>query len=61
MRKGSAACASTSRPSARAVSPTCARASARRSLLALVPRWLEDDALTHRVLVDNPAKLYEFK
>jgi predicted TIM-barrel fold metal-dependent hydrolase len=30
-------------------------------LLALVPRWLEDDTLVHRVLVDNPAQLYEFK
>jgi len=30
-------------------------------LLALVPRWLEDDALVHRVLVDNPARLYEFE
>ncbi|HZD88997.1 MAG TPA: amidohydrolase family protein [Pseudolabrys sp.] len=29
-------------------------------LLALVPRWLEDDALVHRVLVDNPARLYGF-
>ena len=30
-------------------------------LLALVPRWLEDDALVHRVLVDNPARLYGFE
>ncbi len=29
-------------------------------LLALLPRWLEDDALIHRVLVDNPARLYGF-
>jgi len=29
-------------------------------LLALLPRWLEDDALMHRVLVYNPAKLYGF-
>jgi predicted TIM-barrel fold metal-dependent hydrolase len=29
-------------------------------LLALVPRWLEDDALVQRVLVDNPARLYGF-
>jgi predicted TIM-barrel fold metal-dependent hydrolase len=31
-----------------------------RGLLDLVPRWLEDDALVKRVLVDNPAKLYDF-
>ena len=30
------------------------------SLLALLPRWLEDDALVRRVLVDNPARLYGF-
>jgi predicted TIM-barrel fold metal-dependent hydrolase len=29
-------------------------------LLALLPRWLEDDALLHRVLVTNPARLYGF-
>jgi predicted TIM-barrel fold metal-dependent hydrolase len=29
-------------------------------LLALLRRWLQDDALTHRVLVDNPARLYGF-
>lgn len=29
-------------------------------LLAMVPRWLEDDALVHRVLVSNPARLYGF-
>ncbi len=26
----------------------------------LLPRWLEDDALIERVLVSNPAKLYDF-
>jgi predicted TIM-barrel fold metal-dependent hydrolase len=31
-----------------------------RGLLDLVPRWLEDDALVKRVLVDNPARLYDF-
>jgi predicted TIM-barrel fold metal-dependent hydrolase len=31
-----------------------------RGLLDLVPRWLEDDALAHRVLVENPARLYDF-
>ena len=31
-----------------------------RGLLALLPRWLEDDALIARVLVSNPAKLYDF-
>ena len=31
-----------------------------KGLLALVPRWLKDDALVRRVLVDNPAKLYGF-
>jgi predicted TIM-barrel fold metal-dependent hydrolase len=30
-------------------------------LLALLPRWLDDDALVHRVLVDNPARLYGFE
>jgi predicted TIM-barrel fold metal-dependent hydrolase len=30
-------------------------------LLALLPRWLQDDALVHRVLVDNPARLYGFE
>ena len=29
-------------------------------LLTLVPRWLQDDALVRRVLVDNPARLYGF-
>jgi predicted TIM-barrel fold metal-dependent hydrolase len=31
-----------------------------RGLLGLVPRWLEDDALVKRVLVNNPARLYGF-
>ncbi len=31
-----------------------------RGLLDLLPRWLEDDALIARVLVTNPAKLYDF-
>lgn len=31
-----------------------------KGLLALVPRWLQDDALVARVLVDNPARLYGF-
>lgn len=31
-----------------------------RGLLHLLPRWLEDDALVKRVLVDNPARLYDF-
>jgi predicted TIM-barrel fold metal-dependent hydrolase len=31
-----------------------------KGLLALVPRWLGDDALVKRVLVDNPASLYGF-
>jgi 2-pyrone-4,6-dicarboxylate lactonase len=31
-----------------------------RGLLDLVPRWLEDDALVERVLVSNPARLYDF-
>jgi 2-pyrone-4,6-dicarboxylate lactonase len=31
-----------------------------RSLLDLLPRWLQDDALVERVLVINPAKLYGF-
>ena len=31
-----------------------------RGLLDLVPRWLQDDALVRRVLVDNPARLYGF-
>jgi predicted TIM-barrel fold metal-dependent hydrolase len=31
-----------------------------RNLLNLVPRWLEDDALVKRVLVDNPRRLYDF-
>jgi len=30
------------------------------ALLTLVPHWLEDDALVRRVLVDNPARLYDF-
>jgi 2-pyrone-4,6-dicarboxylate lactonase len=29
-------------------------------LLQLVPQWLQDDALVRRVLVDNPARLYDF-
>jgi len=31
-----------------------------RGLLDLLPRWLEDDALIERVLVNNPARLYDF-
>jgi predicted TIM-barrel fold metal-dependent hydrolase len=31
-----------------------------RGLLDLVPRWLEDDRLVHRVLVENPTRLYDF-
>lgn len=31
-----------------------------RGLLHLVPRWLADDALVERVLVDNPGRLYDF-
>jgi len=31
-----------------------------RALLDLVPRWLGDDALVHKVLVSNPARLYGF-
>ena len=31
-----------------------------RGLLDLVPTWLEDDTLVQRVLVDNPARLYDF-
>jgi predicted TIM-barrel fold metal-dependent hydrolase len=31
-----------------------------RGLLDLLPRWLQDDALVARVLVANPAKLYDF-
>ncbi len=31
-----------------------------RGLLDLVPRWLEDEALVKRVLVENPGKLYDF-
>ncbi len=31
-----------------------------RGLLDLVPTWLEDDALVQRVLVHNPARLYDF-
>ena len=31
-----------------------------QGLLDLVPRWLEDDMLVRRVLVDNPAALYDF-
>jgi predicted TIM-barrel fold metal-dependent hydrolase len=30
------------------------------ALLALVPQWLEDDRLVRRVMVSNPAKLYDF-
>jgi predicted TIM-barrel fold metal-dependent hydrolase len=30
------------------------------ALLALVPKWLEDDRLVRRVMVSNPAKLYDF-
>jgi hypothetical protein len=29
--------------------------------LALLRRWLDDDALVHRVPVDNPARLYGFE
>ena len=31
-----------------------------RGLLDLLPRWLKDGALVHRVLVENPARLYDF-
>jgi predicted TIM-barrel fold metal-dependent hydrolase len=31
-----------------------------KGLLALVPRWLQDDALVRRVLVTNPQRLYDF-
>jgi hypothetical protein len=31
-----------------------------RALLALVPRWLEDDARVGQVLLTNPARLYDF-
>jgi predicted TIM-barrel fold metal-dependent hydrolase len=31
-----------------------------KALLALVPRWLQDDALVRRVLVTNPERLYDF-
>ena len=31
-----------------------------RGLLYLLPRWLGDEALVKRALVDNPAKLYDF-
>jgi predicted TIM-barrel fold metal-dependent hydrolase len=31
-----------------------------RGLLDLLPRWLQDEALIARVLVTNPAKLYDF-
>lgn len=31
-----------------------------RGLLDLLPRWLQDDALVERVLVTNPARLYNF-
>jgi predicted TIM-barrel fold metal-dependent hydrolase len=31
-----------------------------KGLLALVPRWLQDDALVARVLVTNPQRLYGF-
>ena len=31
-----------------------------KGLLALVPRWLGDDALVERVLVTNPERLYGF-
>ena len=31
-----------------------------KGLLTLVPRWLGEDALVKRVLVDNPASLYGF-
>ena len=31
-----------------------------QGLLDLLPRWLEDDDLVHRVLVENPARLYDF-
>jgi predicted TIM-barrel fold metal-dependent hydrolase len=31
-----------------------------KGLLALVPRWLDNDALVKRVLVTNPARLYQF-
>jgi predicted TIM-barrel fold metal-dependent hydrolase len=31
-----------------------------RGLLDLLPRWLADEALIERVLVKNPARLYDF-
>lgn len=31
-----------------------------KGLLALVPRWLQDDTLVQRVLVANPQRLYDF-
>jgi len=31
-----------------------------RGLLDLLPRWLKDDALVRRVLVENPGRLYDF-
>ena len=31
-----------------------------RGLLDLLPRWLEDEKLVRQVLVENPARLYEF-
>jgi predicted TIM-barrel fold metal-dependent hydrolase len=31
-----------------------------RGLLDLLPRWLKDDALIEKVLVKNPARLYDF-
>jgi predicted TIM-barrel fold metal-dependent hydrolase len=31
-----------------------------RGLLDLIPRWLDDEALVRRVLVDNPTQLYDF-
>jgi len=31
-----------------------------RGLLDLLPRWLKDDRSVHRVLVENPARLYGF-
>jgi predicted TIM-barrel fold metal-dependent hydrolase len=31
-----------------------------RALLDVVPRWLGDERLVQRVLVSNPARLYDF-
>jgi predicted TIM-barrel fold metal-dependent hydrolase len=31
------------------------------ALLRLLPRWLVDERLVHKVLVENPARLYDFR